>query len=219
MSAATSFRIFFPLFLFLLFFNGCEHKEDQQNPFETNLSEALHQTLPKPDTSVPQKEQEERNDVTIPQDDNNTFYLKGIRAEAHILTVRKKSLQIKNISAPITVVVFFAPWSLPCQSQMPILSRLQHTYAPKIFVMSVLLNPDKYTPELATFLSEYKADFFVSASQRNNAFARQVTKTLNIQTPFPLPTILIYHNGHLVHFYTSAVPEEMLQHDIKRLLK
>ncbi len=160
----------------------------------------------------------EQNTTTLFPASGTGFVLTDTLGEEHHITVDGSDMLFQDISHPVVILYFFTPWSLPSQSETPYLSELQKKYHDNIFIMGILLNPQKYATEIGKFIQTYHADFYIADGKENNRFARTVLSSMHISDTVPVPLIVLYHGGHYDRHYEGAIPIEMLEHDIKTLL-
>ncbi|TET87970.1 MAG: TlpA family protein disulfide reductase [Sulfurovum sp.] len=124
-----------------------------------------------------------------------------------------------DIDQSIVVINFFTTWYSPCRGEIPYLSDLQKKYKKKIFVTGILVNDTQDDDALKHFISKYHANYFISNSKQNDAFASKVVKELQLPENFPLPLTVIYKDGDYYTHYEGAVPVEMIDHDIQQVIK
>jgi len=216
----------------LLFIGGCDKKETKENPFsnlhdnpptQTLTKEVLQEANPAKDDDadldIDTEEPSEANTSLAVSPAQHVFDLTDLTQEhKHITLPEENRFASGDITKPVTLFFFFSPWSLPCQGEVPYLSDLQKRYDDKLLVVGILLNPQKYTDDLGSFIQTYHANFFIASGRENNRFTQALTKPLNLPDIMPVPLIVIYHNGLYWRHYEGAVPVEMLEHDIKTIL-
>ena len=201
-----------------LLFHGCEKKEKSENPFEKMTQTEQNDSITR-ETLEQGKDRLEENTTTIYPATGKNFILTDLTEQRHYISVNGTQLLFKDISQPVVILYFFTPWSLPCRSEVPYLSELQKKYSKDIFVMGILINPEKYVEQIGTFVQEQHANFYIAASQQNNRFTREILSPLNLSENVPIPLTVIFHGGHYWRHYEGAIPIEMLEHDIKTLLQ
>ncbi len=214
----TIIRTLLVLLVLSLFFQGCEKKEKRKNPFEQMTQTEQNDTITR-ETLEQGKDRLEENTTTIYPATGKNFILTDLTEQRHYISVNGTQLLFKDISQPLVILYFFTPWSLPCKSEVPYLSELQKKYDKDVFIMGILINPEKYLQQLGTFIQEQHANFYITASQQNNHFAKEVLSPLHFSENVPIPLTVIFRSGHYWRHYEGAVPIEMLEHDIKTLLQ
>jgi len=206
------------LLVISFFSQGCEKKGENENPFEKMTQIEQNDSITR-ETLEQGKDRLEENTTTIYPATGKNFTLTDLTEQRHYISVNGTQLLFKDISQPVVVLYFFAPWSVPCKSEVPYLSELQKKYSKDVFVMGILINPEKYVAQIGTFVQEQHANFYIAASQQNNRFTKEILSDLNLSENIPVPLTVIFHSGHYWRHYEGAIPIEMLEHDIKTLLQ
>jgi len=140
----------------------------------------------------------------------------------HITTLHVKNdiYNFTNIKQSIVMVSLFSTWCPPCRGQIPHLSNLQKKFKKNLFILSALVHDDIKKEELNKFIIAEKVKFFVSTKQKENLqFAHMITPKLGLKKDFPLPLMILFVNGKYFTHYEGIMPEEMIESDIKQLLK
>lgn len=216
------------VFTLLFLLDGCKEKPKNELPQEQSTK-----NMPKihpPKTLKDKKETIEGNtteeniskkeaSVLLSSKADKLFHLGDHNGFTHAVSIENKKLLFKDIPQPIVILNLFSTWSLPCQGEAPYLADLQKKYEKELFVLGILLHPDAHLQELETFIQKNNASFFISSSSENNAFAKEIAKMLHLPNTLPIPLTIIYKDGHPYRYYEGAVPIEMIEHDIKSLLK
>jgi thiol-disulfide isomerase/thioredoxin len=110
------------------------------------------------------------------------------------------------------LLAFFTTSCTPCDAQIPHLSNLQNRYKDDLNVISVILE-DKSIEEILDFTKNKSMDFTVILDK--NSF--KLSSTLGNITS--VPYMVIYDKtGAYITDYTGAIPEEMIEADLKRIL-
>jgi len=113
----------------------------------------------------------------------------------------------------IVLLNFFATWCPPCKAEIPHLNNLQEKYAKDLKIISVLLEENKTNDEIKEFIKSFGITFTVANSQENFKLAKDVGGVQSI------PLMIIYdRQGKSSQSYTGAIPEEMIESDIKKVL-
>jgi thiol-disulfide isomerase/thioredoxin len=109
------------------------------------------------------------------------------------------------------LLVFFTTACTPCNAQIPHLNNLQNRYKNDLDIISVILE-NKPLDEVQNFTAGKSVDFTVALDK--NSF--KLSSTLGNVTS--IPYMVIYNkNGEYVTDYTGAIPEEMMEADLKRI--
>lgn len=148
------------------------------------------------------------------------FTFKSLEGEENGLVVKNNFYNFKNIKQPIVIVNIMATWCPPCRGQLPHLSKLQKEFKEHVFVTSMLVHDDISNEQLKKFLIAQKANLFVSISQKENLkFMEMIEPKLRLSKEFPMPLTLLFYQGKYFSHYEGMIPEEMIESDIKQLLK
>lgn len=108
------------------------------------------------------------------------------------------------------LINFFASWCLPCREEMPVLEKIVHEYESK-GVMFLGIAVDDTEVKMKDFIAKYGVTFPVG-----------LDKTSAIQKSFGLygipTTYFIDKQGVINYFHSGSVTEELLQHELDKLL-
>ncbi len=116
----------------------------------------------------------------------------------------------KNKSVLLT---FFTSWCPPCKAEIPHLNNLQKKYKGKLDIIGVLLE-DKNIGEIKSFIKKYNVKYTVTYGKENFTLAKAAGDVKAI--PF---SILYDKSGAYATHYTGAIPEEMMNIDIKKAVR
>ena len=108
------------------------------------------------------------------------------------------------------LINFFASWCLPCREEMPILEKIVNEYNPKgVVFLGVAV--DDTEEKMKDFIAKYGVTFPVG-----------LDKTASIQKSFGLygipTTYFIDKQGMINYFHSGSVTEELLHHELDKLL-
>lgn len=108
------------------------------------------------------------------------------------------------------LINFFASWCLPCREEMPVLEKIVHEYQPK-GVVFLGIAVDDTEEKMKDFIARYNVTFPVG-----------LDKTADIQKAFGLygipTTYFIDSKGVISYSHSGVVTEELLQHELDKLL-
>ena len=206
---------YLPLFLMLLLF-GCGDDTFTQKPTiviqeEMATSNVVNKVVTKPiEKKVVKK--------AVPREYKFTF--KNLKTEENKLEIKDNIYNFKNIEQPIVIVNIMATWCPPCRGQIPHLSKLQHKFKENIFVISLLVHDDISLEKLEKFTITEKIRHYLSVSgDENLKFTNMLMPKLGLSEDFPMPITVVFLKGKYFTHYEGMVPEEMIESDIKQLLK
>ncbi len=190
-------------------------QEEKQEKSEVQESQKTSVTLETLET----KKEPMSKEVTASQIPTDAFTLKDIQQNRHTFTISNRKITFHDIDQPIVIVNFFNTWCTPCRGEIPYLADLQKKYKKKLFIVGILVNDNQDNHALKEFISKHHADYFISNSKYNDAFAAKTVKELQLPENFPLPLTVIYKDGNYYTHYEGAVPIEMIDHDIQEAIK
>ena len=185
-------KFWFALFIScsMLFFNGCSSGKKKAD-----------------DNSTKVKGQEE----TKTKDEK--IVLHDITGKQIIVTSVEKGFTFSGYENKIVLVNFFTTWCPPCKAEVPHLINLQEKYKENFVVISVLLEENKSDEEISNFVKFNNINYSVTNSVENFKFAQSAGGVKNI------PLMFLYDkNGQYSTHYVGAIPEEMIDSDIKKVL-
>lgn len=121
-----------------------------------------------------------------------------------------KSFQFSEHKGKPVLINFFASWCLPCRDEMPVLEKIVRNYQPK-GVVFLGIAVDDTEEKMKDFVKRYDVTFPVG-----------LDKTAEIQKSFGLygipTTYFIDRNGIINYSHSGVVTEELLQHELDKLL-
>ncbi len=179
------------LFLIILFLlTGCNKKEDKQ-----------------------QNEQESQKVLKEKKSEENIINLSTIENKTIKLTAIKEGIIFENYKGKIILLDFFATWCPPCLAEIPHLNAIQTSYQDQVQLIGILMEENKSNDEMENFKFENSITFPITNSPANF----QLSQALGgIES---LPTMVMYDkNGEYFNHYIGAVPQEMIESDIKKAL-
>jgi thiol-disulfide isomerase/thioredoxin len=193
----------------LLCFTACEEKKSNINEKNTTDTMEKNNTIKSTDDTSLKVEPKRKKFILNNIDNKNyTFYF------------NKKDILIDNIPQNFILLNFFATWCPPCNGQLPYISDIEKKYKDKLFVAGFLINDtNKEYYQIEKLTKEYSIDYFISNSNQNDTFAKELLKDLKIAKKFQLPLTILYKNGKYYAHYEGATPIEMIEHDIKKAMK
>ncbi|MFA7238578.1 MAG: TlpA disulfide reductase family protein [Sulfuricellaceae bacterium] len=121
-----------------------------------------------------------------------------------------KSFQFSAYKGKPVLINFFASWCLPCREEMPVLVKIAREYGPK-GVVFLGIAVDDTEEKMKDFIVKYEVNFPVG-----------LDKTSEVQKSFGLygipTTYFIDKQGVINYFHSGAVTEELLKHELDKLL-
>lgn len=168
-------------FLAILFFAGCEKKED-----DVFAKKSVEKTK---------------------------FVLTALDGKEIEVTKHQSGLNFKGYEGKIVFLDFYATWCPPCKASVPHLIALQKKYKNDFEIIGVTMEQNKANSDLEEFVKSYGINYTITNSPENF----ELGKALGAKG---LPFMIMYDKkGNYFTHYVGAVPEEMLDRDIKRILE
>lgn len=160
--------------------------------------------------SKKQEAQEKPSKETVK---NEKITLTSTDGKEIIVTPTEKGFTFSGYENKVVLVNFFATWCPPCKAEIPHLNNLQEKYKEDFIIISVLLEENKPNEELASFMKYNSINYLITNTPENFKFAKSVGGVKNI------PLMFLYDKkGYYSTHYVGAVPEEMIDADIKKVL-
>ena len=191
----------------LCFWSGCSSDSSKKKPKEelnSSVTQESNATITTQESNTTEKKEEKKFDKIT---------LKTTDGQEIIATQHAKGFLFSGYEDKVVLVNFFTTWCPPCKAEIPHLNNLQEKYKDKLVIISVLLEENKSNEEVANFIKYNRINFSITNSSENFQFAKSVGGVKNI------PLMFLYDKqGNYSTHYLGAVPEEMLDTDIKKAL-
>ena len=121
-----------------------------------------------------------------------------------------KNFKIGDHKGKPVLINFFASWCLPCREEMPVLVKIAREYEAK-GVVFLGIAVDDTEEKMKDFIAKYEVKFPVG-----------LDKTAEVQKSFGLygipTTYFVDKKGMINYFHSGIVTEELLQHELDKLL-
>ena len=193
-------KLYLTIMTLLLTFNACDEKPNKQNISPLNQN---------------QKSEKIKN---IPKEYHYEF--KNLEGQTSILDIKNDLYNFKNIEQEIVLINIMSTWCPSCRGQIPHLSKLQQKFKKNLFVISMLVHDDILKKKLNKFIIAQKILYYVSVTQEENLnFTERILPRLGLTKEFPMPLTIVFIRGKYFTHYEGMIPEEMIESDIKQLLK
>jgi len=161
-----------------------------------------------------EKKKAEDNSTKV-QDEvkNEKIVLQDISGKQIVVTPLEKGFSFSGYENKVVLVNFFATWCPPCKAEIPHLNNLQEKYKENLVIISVLLEENKSNEEINSFMKYNNINYIITNSLENFKLAQSAGGVKNI------PLMFLYDkNGKYSTHYVGAIPEEMIDADIKKVL-
>lgn len=185
---------FIIILMSILVFSGCENHKNNTD----NTKKAKNSTVGK------QTKLNDSNQITLHSVDGNN------------LTLIKdgNNLKIKGMKNKVILLDFFATWCPPCKAEIPHLVNLQKKYKNKLQIISVLLENNKPDSEIKSFIKYNSINYIITNGPNNYKLSSMMGEVQNI------PFMILYNKkGNIVTHYLGAIPEEMINSDLEKVIK
>jgi len=144
---------------------------------------------------------------------NEKIVLQDISGKEIVVTPLEKGFSFAGYENKIVLVNFFTTWCPPCKAEIPHLVNLQEKYKENFVIISVLLEENKSNEEINSFMKYNSINYIITNSLENFKLAQSAGGVKNI------PLMFLYDkNGKYSTHYVGAIPEEMIDADIKKVL-
>jgi thiol-disulfide isomerase/thioredoxin len=141
-------------------------------------------------------------------------------AENGTITLSKEGNRFifDDLQSPLVLLDFFTTWCPACRAVAPHLGSLQAKYPQELTVVGVLVEEGKNRDDIIKFKKRYRAEYIITSSRDNFRLSNSVASLLRMPRSYPIPLLVLFKNGEYFTHYVGAVPEEMVESDIKEAL-
>jgi thiol-disulfide isomerase/thioredoxin len=144
---------------------------------------------------------------------NEKIVLQDISGKEIVVTPLERGFTFAGYENKIVLVNFFTTWCPPCKAEIPHLVNLQEKYKDNFVIISVLLEENKSNEEINSFVKYNNINYIITNGIDNFKLAQSAGGVKNI------PLMFLYDkNGKYSTHYVGAIPEEMIDADIKKVL-
>ena len=133
---------------------------------------------------------------------NKTYDFKTTDGKTITLKVENNVLTSKQLEGKKVLLNFWATWCAPCLEEMPVFNRIYEKYNDKFEIIGILMEKNKNSNELATFMKNYNMKFPVVVGDENYRAA----KAFDDVKMFP-ESFLFDEKGNFVKKYVGTVDE------------
>ena len=147
------------------------------------------------------------------------FNLKDLQNREFHVTKAGNNFVVEGLEDKVIIFDLFATWCPPCKASAPKVAALQKKYEKEIKIIGVLVEEDKPNAYVQNFVDNYGADYSISNAKDNQKLARAIAGATGVGQGFPIPLMVMYYKGKYINHYVGAIPEEMIESDIKLALK
>ncbi|MEA3374390.1 MAG: TlpA disulfide reductase family protein [Campylobacterota bacterium] len=146
------------------------------------------------------------------------YVLKDTAGETYTVHKEAESFILNEHQKGIVLYDIFATWCPPCRAEAPHLASLQKKYPNDLLILGISIEEDITAAKLNEFKDKYEADYRITYGKASIDLSRIIASTIHIGQQFPIPLMVMYKDGKYVTHYAGAIPEEMIESDIKQAL-
>jgi len=163
--------------------------------------------------SSDKKKTEAKSEKVQEEVKNEKIILQDVSGKEIVVTPLEKGFSFSGYENKVVLVNFFATWCPPCKAEIPHLNNLQEKYKDNFVIISVLLEENKSNEEISNFMKYNNVHYIITNGIENFKLAQSVGGVKNI------PLMFLYDKeGKYSTHYVGAIPEEMIDADIKKVL-
>ncbi|ARU48388.1 TlpA family protein disulfide reductase [Sulfurospirillum diekertiae] len=163
--------------------------------------------------SSDKKKTEAKSEKVQEEVKNEKIILQDVSGKEIVVTPLEKGFSFSGYENKVVLVNFFATWCPPCKAEIPHLNNLQEKYKDNFVIISVLLEENKSNEEISNFMKYNNIHYIITNGIENFKLAQRVGGVKNI------PLMFLYDKeGKYSTHYVGAIPEEMIDADIKKVL-
>ena len=156
-------------------------------------------------------EKEAKEEVKVEK--KESLRLQTLQGSSIAITKTNKGLKLDSHDNKVVLLNFFATWCPPCKAEIPHLNSLQEVHGENLAVIGIALE-EKSAQELQAFKEYYAINYTITHGESNYLLAELLG---DVQT---IPYMVLYDkDGNYATHYVGAVPEEMIDADIKKVLE
>ena len=194
----------------MFIFTGCEDKNDLAT-IAKKLQNEKNQTIPAiPKKKLVNKEQPKKEIKKSVTDLNLTTLSKKIIK----LRFKDNGIDFKTYPKKIVILDVFTTWCPPCLESIPHMRELQKKYKKSLQIVGVLHEDKIQESQALSFKKKHHINYPLTIGKNNFV----LTETWGGVSGYP--TIIIFDkSGKYFNHYNGAPPLEMLQSDIKKILR
>ena len=149
----------------------------------------------------------------------NSYDLIDLQGVEYEVVKEGKNFKLTGYEEKIIIFDIFATWCPPCRAAAPNLADLQKRHIKDVKVIGVLIEEDKENAYVQHFVDTYGAEYTISNGDENRALSSAIASATDVGQNFPIPLMIMYYKGKYINHYVGAIPEEMVESDIKKALK
>lgn len=163
------------------------------------------------------------SDETVTEADNamvatTGYTLTDTAGQTYTVNKEGENFILQGYEKGVVIYDIFATWCPPCRAEAPHLASLQKKFPNELVILGISIEDNINVAELNDFKNKYDADYRITFGQASIDLSRLIASTIHVGQQFPIPLMVMYKDGQYVTHYSGAVPEEMIESDIKQAL-
>ncbi|NOQ31245.1 MAG: redoxin family protein [Helicobacteraceae bacterium] len=143
------------------------------------------------------------------------YNLVGTEGESFKVTKKANNFFVDGTQGKVVIFDLFATWCPPCKAEAPHLGNLQRKYKDELLILGITIEENKGNESLNAWKKEYNATYAFVNSSANQKLSRAIASTIGVGERFGIPLMVMFKDGKYITHYAGAVPEEMIESDIK----
>ena len=148
----------------------------------------------------------------------SSYDLKDLKGVEYKVIKEGNNFSVEGLEDKVILFDIFATWCPPCRAAAPNLTDLQNKLDKEIKIIGILIEEDKPNAYVQRFVDTYGAQYSISNSEDNHDLSRAIAATTDVGQGFPIPLMVMFYKGKYINHYIGAVPEEMVESDIKKAM-
>jgi len=201
------------MIFFILIFTGCENSSDLEilaKKLSNEKNTTIQTKKEKTDLKLVNKEEPKKATAKLVKDLNlTTLTQKNIK-----LTFSDDGIKFETYPNKVVILDIFTTWCPPCLKSIPHMISLQKKYKKNLQIIGVLMEDKITQSEALEFKKKHHINYPITLGKNNFI----LTQTWGGVSGYP--TIIIFDkNGKYFNHYNGAPPIEMIESDMKKVLK
>lgn len=146
------------------------------------------------------------------------YKMRDLKNREYTVVKEGKNFTLMGEKQKVVIYDIFATWCPPCRAEAPHLASLQKKYANDLLIIGMTIEDDITDSKLQAYRTDYGADYTLTHGSDNIKLSRSIASAVHVGKQFPIPLMVMYKNNRYFTHYVGAVPEEMIESDIKQAL-
>jgi len=215
------------IFSLILLLSGCQDRSSLEKLAQKMKNKATNivQTKEQNQTAVEQNQTVTEENQTVAEEKENkeevpiapkltNLTLQTLSHDSIKLKFQEEGIEFEKYKNKIVILDIFTTWCPPCMAVFPHLVDIQKKYKKDVQFIGLLMEEGRRDSEILEFKKKHKLNYPITNSKENFT----LVNTWGGVSGYP--TIIIFDkNGTYFNHFNGAAPQEMLEADIKKVLK